>query len=159
MYSSFTGSAGSTFGGTKTVGSGYNQRTVYMGPAGTSTRGNQGRKKSLGLQALEQTYQGAGIVNAKGLTGGNIGKHQGIGAEVRNARIAQAQKLMDANKPPENVSSDADEPKDNIAGRDFNLTRQNKEIGIGGPKIIKSPFNRKNPNQREINPLGGPVRL
>ena len=142
-----------TFSGkTKTVGLGYNKRTFSLGPAGTSASGARGRKKSLGLQALANTYQGAGIMDAKELVGGNIQKDRGASAEMRNARIAQAKQIVSESAPEPTVSEEPDRVKDASA-------RENKVVGMGGPKIIKAPINRKNPNQREIKPVGGAVRL
>ena len=112
------------------------------------------RRKSLGLSALEDTLgQGQALTNSK---------IAGTTATSRNAALSKAQEIFKMSQPPPTVSEESETPegpKIMDSGRSFNLTRESKTVGMGGPRIVPKPFNKKNPNQREARLIGGPVRL
>jgi len=110
------------------------------------------RKKSLGLQALENTLGPQNVLTNP--------KIAGTTATSRNAALAKAMEIHKASQPEPTVSEETPTKSDQGITRMFEVDRTpNKMIGMGGPKIIPTPFNKKNPNPRSVRPVGGPVRF
>lgn len=115
-----------------------NRVTTSSGPSGSSGWGKQGRKKSLGLAALGNTLgMGSKVLTQQKTTAADRATAIEQGLASKMEQVKQAAPLPPGRKRI--ISAPIGTP----AG-------SGKAIGIGTKPPVVIPFNKKNPNQREI---------